>query len=148
MATAKPKVPPMDAVLEREIRFVAEYVKDFQTTRAYRAAYSTDAPSAHVGGYKLLRRKRVKLMIRQKLAELARFQTFDAIRIRKEFEILAVSAPRTRERIRALENLAKATPGFYEPEEHDVTVRTDEERRARIAEIISKAQAAKAGSTT
>jgi len=133
----------MNTLSPRQRRFAAEYVKDGNATRAYKAAYG-DVKTAGVNGCNLLRNPNIREYI-DKLQECiigelsaeavevreyftsvmrgeAEIEEIQTIVVDKEVQEISVKrAPSHSERIRAAEYLAKSLGMFVDKLKMDVT---------------------------
>lgn len=125
----------------REIRFVDEYVIDFNGTKSIERAGYAKGDSAKVEAVRVLRRPRVQEMIRAKLTEMGKRCALSAEWVESRLMAEAQTATKATDRIKALIALGKRLPGFYAPEQHEVTTyRSREEHEKRIREMIEAAK--------
>jgi len=108
----------MHGLRPKHERFVQEYLKDFNATKAYiRAGYS--AKSARQNAHRLLTKDYIQQAIKAKNAEIADKNKDEVTRIRERFEEIAYSKDEignykysTQMQLKALEKLGKAAGMF------------------------------------
>ena len=111
--------------------FVAEYVIDFNQTRAYKVTYnSSDDNNACVGGNRILRLRKVNMAIEQAVKDV-----FSPNIIKRRFQALTHSDDESIQ-LRALELLAKCLNMFSDHQQVATQIVIAPELRPRLAPAV------------
>ena len=119
------KKPPNTKAPDKMLLFAAEYIVDFNGTRAYKEVYNKKASDSVAASCasKLLRNDKVCSETERLLSEVKNRRSERKVRVIKELEEIAYSrTAEDKDRIRSLELLGKTEALFTEKVEHSGAV--------------------------